>query len=97
MMKKIEELIPENVKQGDKKQKINQKKKQQQRQQHSTKQKRKPENVIKKVEKKEKKVEPLNVLVPNEITVGELASKNEKVSGRDYKEADAFGYYGYCK
>ncbi len=94
---KIEELIPENVKQGDKKQKINQKKKQQQRQQHSTKQKRKPENVIKKVEKKEKKVEPLNVLVPNEITVGELASRMKKVSGRDYKEADAFGYYGYCK
>ena len=75
---KIEELIPENVKQGDKKQKINQKKKQQQRQQHSTKQKRKPENVIKKVEKKEKKVEPLNVLVPNEITVGELASRMKK-------------------
>lgn len=75
---KIEELIPENVKQGDKKQKINQKKKQQQRQQHSTKQKRKPENVIKKVEKKEKKVEPLNVLAPNEITVGELASRMKK-------------------
>ena len=75
---KSEELIPENVKQGDKKQKINQKKKQQQRQQHSTKQKRKPENVIKKVEKKEKKVEPLNVLVPNEITVGELASRMKK-------------------
>ena len=75
---KIEELIPENVKQGDKKQKINQKKKQQQRQQHSTKQKRKPENVIKKVEKKEKKVEPLNVLVPNEITVGELAYRMKK-------------------
>ena len=75
---KIEELIPENVKQGDKKQKINQKKKQQQRQQHSTKQKRKPENVIKKVEKKEKKVEPLNVLVPNEITVGKLASRMKK-------------------
>ena len=75
---KIEELIPENVKQGDKKQKINQKKKQQQRQHHSTKQKRKPENVIKKVEKKEKKVEPLNVLVPNEITVGELASRMKK-------------------
>ncbi len=75
---KIEELIPENVKQGDKKQKINQKKKQQQRQQHSTKQKRKPENVFKKVEKKKKKEEPIHVLIPNEITAGELASRMKK-------------------
>ena len=75
---KIEDLIPENVKQGDKKQKINQKKKQQQRQQHSTKQKRKPENVFKKVEKKKKKEEPIHVLIPGEITVGELASRMKK-------------------
>ena len=75
---KIEDLIPENVKQGDKKQKINQKKKQQQRQQHGTKQKRKPENVFKKVEKKKKKEEPIHVLIPGEITVGELASRMRK-------------------
>ncbi len=75
---KIEELIPENVKQGDKKQKINQKKKQQQRQQHSTKQRRKPENTFKKVEKKKKKQEPIHVLIPGEITVGELASRMKK-------------------
>lgn len=75
---KIEELIPENVKQGDKKQKINQKKKQQQRQQKGTKQKRKPENVFKKTEMKEKKQERIHVLIPNEITVGELASRMKK-------------------
>ncbi len=75
---KIEDLIPENVKQGDKKQKINQKKKQQQRQQHSTKQKRKPENVLKKVEKKKKAAEPVHVLIPNEITVGELAKRMKR-------------------
>lgn len=75
---KIEELIPENVKQGDKKQKINQKKKQQQRQQKGTKQKRKPENVFKKTERKEKKQERIHVLIPNEITVGELASRMKK-------------------
>ncbi len=75
---KIEELIPENVKQGDKKQKINQKKKQQQRRQHSTKQKRKPENVLKKTEKTQKKAEPVHVLIPSEITVGELASRMKK-------------------
>lgn len=75
---KIEELIPENVKQGDKKQKINQKKKQQQRQQHGTKQRRKPDNVFKKVEKKEKKVEPLHVLIPNTITVGEFSTRLKK-------------------
>ena len=75
---KIEELIPDNVKQGDKKQKINQKKKQQQRQQRGTKQKRKPDNVFKKTERKEKKAEPLHVLIPNEITVGELASRMKK-------------------
>lgn len=75
---KIEELIPENVKQGDKKQKINQKKKQQQRQQKGTKQKRKPENVFKKAERKEKKQERIHVLIPNEITVGELASRMKK-------------------
>lgn len=77
---KIEDLIPDNVKQGDKKQKIGGKKKQQQQKQkpqHGGK-KRKPDTSKKQPEKKEKKDEPLHVLIPNEITVGELASRMKK-------------------
>ena len=73
---KIEELIPDNVKEtGSKKQKINQKKKQKQM---GTKQKPSPEDTLKKKEKKEKKEEKLHVLIPDEITVGELAERLKK-------------------
>lgn len=77
---KIEDLIPDNVKQGDKKQKIGggKKKQQQQKPQHSGKKQRKPEPLKKQPEKKEKKQEPLHVLIPSEITVGELASRMKK-------------------
>lgn len=77
---KIEDLIPDNVKQGDKKQKIGggKKKQQQQKPQHSGKKQRKPEPSKKQPEKKEKKQEPLHVLIPSEITVGELASRMKK-------------------
>ncbi len=73
---KIEELIPENVKsEGSvKKQKINQKKKQQGKPQSN---KPKPEELLKQPEKK-KKVEKLHVLIPDEITVGELAERMKK-------------------
>ncbi len=73
---KIEELIPENVK-GEgaaKKQKINQKKKQQGKPQSN---KPKPEDMLKQPEKK-KKVEKVHVLIPDEITVGELAERMKK-------------------
>ncbi len=73
---KIEELIPENVK-GEgaaKKQKINQKKKQQGKPQSN---KPKPEDMLKQPEKK-KKVEKIHVLIPDEITVGELAERMKK-------------------
>ncbi len=73
---KIEELIPENVK-GEgaaKKQKINQKKKQQGKPQSN---KPKPEDLLKQPEKK-KKVEKLHILIPDEITVGELAERMKK-------------------
>lgn len=75
---KIEELIPDRVKDGggSKKQKINQKKKQQGKPQ-GTKQKPNPEDMLKKTEKK-KVVEKLNVLIPDEITVGELAERMKK-------------------
>ena len=75
---KIEELIPENVKEtgSSKKQKINQKKKQKQ---IGTKQKPSPEDTLKKKEaKKEKKEEKLHILIPDEITVGELAERLKK-------------------
>ena len=73
---KIEELIPENVK-GEgaaKKQKINQKKKQQGKPQGN---KPRPEDMLKQPEKK-KKVEKIHVLIPDEITVGELAERMKK-------------------
>ena len=75
---KIEELIPENVAVEGiaKKQKINQKKKQKQ---VGTKKKPSPEELIQKNEKrKEKKPEKLTVLVPDSITVGELAERMKK-------------------
>ncbi len=71
---KIEELIPDNVKSGNKKEKINQKKK---NKQMGTKQKPEPEEMLKKKEKKEK-TEILHVLIPNEITVGELAERMKR-------------------
>lgn len=76
---KIEELIPENVKEegGKKKQKINQKKKQQGKSQ-STKPKPRPEDLIKRNEKKKEKVEKVHVLIPDGITVGELAERMKK-------------------
>ena len=72
---KIEELIPDNVKQGTKKQKINQKKK---NKQLGTKQKRAPEETLKKKEKKDKKEEKVHVLIPDEITVGQLAERMKR-------------------
>ncbi len=74
---KMEELIPENVKGegGVKKQKINQKKKQQGKPQGGA--KGKQEELLKKTEKK-KKEEKVHVLIPEEITVGELAQRMKK-------------------
>lgn len=74
---KIEELIPDNVKQGTKKQKINQKKKQKQQGVKTGGAKQKPtaEDMLKRKEKKEKKVQKIHVLIPDEITVGQLAER----------------------
>ena len=77
---KIEELIPENVKgtEGKKKQKINQKKKQNNKPQGTSKNKPRPEDMLKKTEKKKEKVEKIHVLIPEGITVGELAERMKK-------------------
>ncbi len=73
---KIEELIPDNVKEsGGKKQKINQKKKN--NKQLGTKQKPSPEDMLVRKEKKEKQ-EIIHVLIPDEITVGELAERMKR-------------------
>ena len=72
---KIEELIPDNVKQGSKKQKINQKKK---NKQLGTKQKRSPEENLVRKEKKDKKEEKVHVLIPDEITVGQFAERMKR-------------------
>ena len=74
---KIEELIPDNVKQGTKKQKINQKKKQKQQGVKTGGAKQKPtaEDMLKRKEKKEKKEQNIHVLIPDEITVGQLAER----------------------
>ena len=74
---KIEELIPDNVKQGTKKQKINQKKKQKQQGVKTGGAKQKPtaEDMLKRKEKKEKKEQKIHVLIPDEITVGQLAER----------------------
>ena len=74
---KIEELIPDNVKQGTKKQKINQKKKQKQQGVKTGGAKQKPtaEDMLKRKEKKEKKEQKIPVLIPDEITVGQLAER----------------------
>ncbi len=72
---KLEELIPEHMADDGaaKKQKINQKKKQKQM---GTKKKPNPEDMLQKTEKhKEKKVEKITVLIPDAITVGELAER----------------------
>lgn len=76
---KIEELIPENIKQEPtKKQKITQKKK---TKQQGTKQQKpavKPEDLVKKKEKKVKEEVKPHVLIPDAITVGELAERMKK-------------------
>ncbi|MDY4212092.1 MAG: translation initiation factor IF-2 [Eubacteriales bacterium] len=74
---KIEELIPDHVKQGTKKQKINQKKKQKQQGVKTGGAKQKPtaEDMLKRKEKKEKKEQKIHVLIPDEITVGQLAER----------------------
>lgn len=74
---KIEELIPDNVKQGTKKQKINQKKKQKQQgvKNGGAKQKPTAEDMLRRKEKKEKKEQKIHVLIPEEITVGQLAER----------------------
>ena len=74
---KIEELIPDNVKQVTKKQKINQKKKQKQQGVKTGGAKQKPtaEDMLKRKEKKEKKEQKIHVLIPDEITVGQLAER----------------------
>ncbi len=70
---KLEEFIPDNVRVESKKQKINQKKK---NKQMGTKQNKGPslEDALKPKEKK-KKEEKVHVLIPDEITVGELAER----------------------
>ncbi|MGN0180069.1 MAG: translation initiation factor IF-2 [Monoglobaceae bacterium] len=73
---KIEELIPDHVKQGSKKQKINQKKKN--NKQAGTKPKPAPEDMIKRKEKKEKTEKKVHVLIPDEITVGELSERMKR-------------------
>lgn len=73
---KIEELIPDHVKQGSKKQKINQKKKN--NKQAGTKPKPAPEDMLKRKEKKEKAEKKVHVLIPDEITVGELAERMKR-------------------
>ncbi len=75
---KMEELIPENVRDegAAKKQKINQKKKQQGKPQ-GDKNRGKQEELLKKTEKK-KKEEKIHVLIPDNITVGELAERMRK-------------------
>lgn len=75
---KIEELIPENVKQGSKKQKINQKKKTRQQGTKQQKPQVKQEDLVKKKEKKVKEEEKPHVLIPETITVGELAERMKK-------------------
>lgn len=76
---KLEELIPENVKEtgGKKKQKINQKKKQNGKPQGG-KNKQNPEDLLKKSDKKKDKIEQIHVLIPDGITVGELAERMKK-------------------
>ncbi len=69
---KLEEFIPDNIKEGSKKQKINQKKK---NKQLGNKQKQPVEETLKRKEKKDKKEEKVHVLIPDEITVGELATR----------------------
>lgn len=88
---KIEELIPDNVVQGDKKQKIGGKKKTQpqNRRQHGGK-KNVNKDVLKKPERKVK-VEPLHVLIPNEITVGELATRMKKAPAEIIKKLMLLG------
>ncbi len=73
---KLEEFIPDNVREESKKQKINQKKKNKQNKQMGTKQNKGPslEDALKPKEKK-KKEEKVHVLIPDEITVGELAER----------------------
>lgn len=81
---KIEDLLGDDRRNsGEKTQKIGGKKKQQQRQQKSkpprSGKKNKNEQAKKQPEKKErKKAEPLHVLIPSEISVGELASRMKK-------------------
>lgn len=88
---KIEELIPENVREegGKKKQKINQKKKQQGKPQNAR-SKNQPEDLIKKTEKK-KKVEKLHILIPETITVGELAERMKKPAAEVIKKLMLLG------
>lgn len=88
---KLEELIPENVKEsGAKKQKINQKKKN--NKQVGTKQKPSAEDTLQRKDaKKEKKVEKLHVLVPDEITVGELAERAKKPAAEIIKKLMLLG------
>lgn len=89
---KIEELIPENIRDNDskKKQKINQKKKQQGKPQ-SSKQKQNPEDMLKKTEKKKEKQEKIHILIPENITVGELASRMKKPAAEVIKKLMLLG------
>lgn len=91
---KIEELIPENVKTegSTKKQKINQKKKQQGKPQGgSAKSKPRPEDMLKKTERKKEKVEKVHVLIPESITVGELAERMKKPAAEVIKKLMLLG------
>lgn len=85
---KLEELIPDNVKEGSKKQKINQKKK---NKQLGTKHKPSPEDMLKKADKKEKKQEKIHILIPDEITVGDLAERMRKPAAEVIKKLMLLG------
>lgn len=77
---KLEELIPENIRDdsSNKKQKINQKKKQQNKPQGGKQKRDNSEELLKKTEKKKEKKEIVHVLIPDSITVGELASRMKR-------------------
>lgn len=91
---KIEELIPENIRDdsSNKKQKINQKKKQQGKPQGGRqKHQNNNEELIKKTEKKKEKAEKLHILIPDSITVGELASRMKRPAAEVIKKLMLLG------
>lgn len=90
---KIEELIPENIRDDSshKKQKINQKKKQQGKPQSAKQKQTNMEELLKKTEKKKEKKEKLHILIPDAITVGELASRMKRPAAEVIKKLMLLG------